>query len=163
TAQEKLSAVASDADTLTKRRSEVVAVQATLAQAKMAAGAAESRMVEIRRQLEEQQAARPQYEIQLAALRTDHERVQLLIKLRQLTVSAAALTWQVAEADAAATEVAALESRRAGLPSLAAVKLRKRQDVAEARRTLRVQVPALGMTVELTPDRDTAATSPDGS
>lgn len=151
-AQEKLTVVAADTDTLARHRGEKAAVEAAVAQAELTVHAAEKRGGQLRRQLEELQAMRPTHETLLTKLRTDHERVQSLLKLRQFSAQGVTLSRQLAKAESAAAEVAALEDQRTRLPTFTPVKLRKLEELAETVRTLRAQLQALGLTVELTPD-----------
>ena len=159
TAQEKLAALAKDTDALALRHAEIAATQAAFTKAETLGLASEQRLLEIRARLDAAQAERPKHESHLQALRTEHQRLQSLLKLRQLTVSAAALAKQLAKAEAAAAEIATLDARRAKLPSLTPAKLRKLEDLAESVRTLRTQLKALGLTVELTADHDTTVTA----
>ena len=163
TAQDKLVAVAADVDTIETLQKEIAAAKVALAEAETSMQAAESRAAQLRVRLDEQQAARPGHEAQLNTLRTDYQRVQSLIKLRQLTANAAAFARQVAKAESSAAEVTALEAKRANLPTLTAAKLRKLEELAEAVRTLRAQLQALGLTVELTPDRPESVVISDGT
>jgi len=163
TAQEKLTAVAADVTTLAKRREDITSAQTALAKAELATSAATLRLAQLRAQLDGHQAARPAHEKRLNTVRADHQRLQSLLKLRQLTSAAAALHRQVAKSETAAVDVAALESRKLTLPALTAAKLRKLEDLAESVRTLRAQLQALGLTVELTPDVATPTVIDDGS
>jgi hypothetical protein len=163
TAQEKLAAAAADSETIVKRREEIIAAKIALAKAETAAQVAEARVAQLRIQLDEQQAARPTHESQLNALRADHQRLQSLIKLRELIANAGVLARQVAKAENAAAEVTALEAKKAKLPTLTAAKLRKLEELAESVRTLHAQLQALGLTVELTPDRAKSIVINDGT
>ncbi|MBK8479340.1 MAG: hypothetical protein IPL39_24590 [Opitutaceae bacterium] len=161
-AQEKLGAVAADEATLTKRQAAVTATQAALAAAEVAAQAAEQRLAQLRTRLDELQAARPEYESRLHALRAELQRSQALLKLRQFAVMADALARQVGKAEAAAAEIAVLEAKRNQLPALTPPKLRKLEELAESERTLRARLQALGLTVELTPEREARVAVRDG-
>ncbi len=162
-AQDKLTAVAADADALTRRREEIDGARAALAQAEIAARTADARVVQLRAQLNGQEAARPGQDSQLTTARADYQRLQSLIKLRPLTTDAVALARQSAKAETAAAEVAALEAKRATLPALSAARLRTLENLADSVRTLHAQIQALGLTVELTPDVATPAVIDDGS
>ena len=160
-AQDRLTAFAADADALALRRAELAAAQAALVVAETGAEVAVKAHADLRARLDAAQDERGRREADLAALRTRHLRLQALIKLRQLTAAGAALDRQVAKAAALAAEIVALEARKARLPAITPVKLRKLEDLADAVRTLRAQVQALGLTVELTPDA-AAVVSADG-
>jgi exonuclease SbcC len=158
-AQEKLTALATDADALALRRTELTAAQAALATAEASALAAAKAHADLRARLDATQDERPRREASLAALRTRHQRLQSLIKLRQLTATVTAFEKQLSAATALATEIATLEAKKAKLPALTPAKLRKLEDLADTVRTLRTQVQALGLTVELTPERDAVITA----
>jgi exonuclease SbcC len=150
-AQEKLTALAADAATLALRRAEFATAQASLGQAQADAAAATQSHTALRTRLDALQGERPRRETNLATLRARHQRLQSLIKLRQLTASAAALDQQVARATALATEIASLEAKKARLPALTPARLGKLEQLADTVTTLRAQVQALGLTVDLTP------------
>jgi len=152
-AQEKLTALAADADALALRRAELTTAQTALTTAESSALAASKAHADLRARLDATQDERPRREASLTALRTRHQRLQSLLKLRQLTATVTAFEKQLAAATSFAAEIATLETRRAKLPALTPAKLRKLEDLADAVRTLRTQVQALGLTVELTPDR----------
>lgn len=155
-AQEKLAAFAADADALALRRTEVTAAQAALGKAKAEAVAAAKAHADFRARLDAIQDERPRREATLVALRVRHQRLQSLVKLRQLTAAAAALDKQVAKATALAAEIATLATKKAKLPAITPAKLRKLEDLADSARTLRTQVQALGLTVELTSEHKTS-------
>ncbi len=154
-AREKLSAVVADAEALVRLRQEQSATQALLAQARSSAQAAGETGRELQQRLDRAQAEQPQHEANLQVLRSGHQRLQSLIKLRELSVGAGALARQLAKAETAAAAVAALEARRVQLPALAPAKLRKLEELTEAAHTLRTRLQALGLTVEFTPVKDT--------
>jgi len=151
-AQEKLTALAADADALALRRTEHTAAQAALAAAESSTLTATKAHADLRSRLDTTQDERPRRENALAALRTRHQRLQSLLKLRQLTATVTAFEKQLAAATAFAAEIAHLEAKKAKLPALTPAKLRKLEDLADSVRTLRTQVQALGLTVELTPE-----------
>lgn len=163
TAQERPIRLAADADRLAKLRGDVTAAQAGLAQAEFAALAAASRLNQLRNQLDAQQAARPLQESQLNTVRADLQRLQLLLKLRQLATTASVLSRQLTQTETVATEVASLEARKSHLPTLTPAKVRKLEELAESIRTLRAQLQALGLTVELTPDQASSVVIQEGS
>lgn len=73
--------------------------------------------------------------------------------MRELSASASALSRQLKKADVASAAIAALEARKTQLPTLAPAKLKKLEELAESVHTLRTRLQALGLTVELTPDK----------
>jgi hypothetical protein len=154
TAQEKLAALATDADTVARLRREHADTQAALGPARDTAAAAEKSLAALRARLDAAQAELPKHESALATLRTAHQRLQSLLKLRQLTAAADTLARQFAKAETATAEIAALDAKRAALPTLTPARLRKLEEQTDAVRTLRAQLQALGLTVELTPDKD---------
>jgi exonuclease SbcC len=155
-AQEKLTALATDADALALRRAELTAAQATLVTDESSAVAAVKAHADLRARLDAMQDERPRRETALAALRDRHQRLQSLIKLRQLTATVTAFEKQLAASTTLAAEIANLEAKKAKLPGLTSAKLRKLEDLADSIRTLRTQVQALGLSVELTPEHKTS-------
>lgn len=153
TAQEKLATVTSDADTLARLQREQAETQAGLGQARTAAQVAEQGLLELRARLDQAQSDQPRHETALQTLRTGHQRLQALIKLRELATSATALAKQLKKAEAAAATITALEARKTQLPALAPAKLKKFEELAESVHTLRTRLQALGLTVELTPEK----------
>jgi chromosome segregation ATPase len=157
TAQEKLTALAADSDQLTSRRGSLATTQKELGKAEAAALAAEQSLTQTRTRLDDAQAELPKHENHLNALRAKHQRLQSLLKLREYVTTAATLSKQVTKAEAATAEIAALEARRAKLPTLTTAKLSKLEALAGSVHTLRTQLQALGLTVELTPENKTSA------
>jgi exonuclease SbcC len=157
TAQERLTALAADSDQLAIRRVSLATTQTELAKAEAAALAAEQALGQLRTRLDATQAELPKHEGHLHALRAEHQRLQSLLKLREYATSAAALAKQVTKAEAATAEIAALEARRAKLPTITTPKLNKLEALAGSVHTLRTQLQALGLTVELTPEHMTTA------
>lgn len=157
TAQEKLTAIAGDSDQLAARRASLATTQKELAAAEASALVAEQALTQLRSQLDAAQADLPKHEAQLTSLRSEHQRVQSLLKLREAAAAAATLAKQVTKAKSATAEVAALAARRAKLPSLTTAKLNKLEALAASVHTVRTQLQALGLTVELTPEHKTMA------
>ncbi len=157
TAQEKLSALAADTTTLATLRATLATTQAAHTQAETAARAAEQSLAELRTRLDAAHTEQPKHEAQLQTLRVDHQRLKSLLNLRDLAAKSAALVKQVTKAEAAANEIAALEAKKTKLPTLTTAKLRKLEEQADAVRTSRTQLEALGLTVELTPEHKTSA------
>jgi energy-coupling factor transporter ATP-binding protein EcfA2 len=155
TSQEKLTTVTTDADTLARLEREQAETQASLAQARASAQSAERALQEVRARLDQAQSDQPRHEAALQLLRAGHQRLQSLIKLRDLSASSAGLTKQLKKAEAASAAIAALEAKKTQLPALAPAKLRKLEELAESVHTLRTRLQALGLTVELTPDKKT--------
>lgn len=153
TSQEKLATVTADADALARLQREQVETQASLAQARATAQSAEQALHEVRARLDQAQSNQPRQETSLQSLRAAHQRLQSLIKLREITASAGALAKQLKKAEAASAAIAALEAKKTQLPTLAPAKLKKLEELAESVHTLRTRLQALGLTVELTPDK----------
>lgn len=152
TAQDKLSALDADTTTLATFRAALATTQAAHTEAETTARAAEQGLAQLRTRLDAAQAEQPKHEARLQTLRAEHQRLSSLLNLRDLAAKAAALVKQVTKAEAAAAEIAALEAKRTKLPTLTPAKLRKLEEQADAVRTRRTQLEALGLTVELTPD-----------
>lgn len=153
TAQEKLTAVAADADALARLQRDQAETRIGLAQARTSAQTADQVTLELRSRLDQAQSEQPRHETALQSLRSGHQRLQSLIKLRELSTSATTLAKQLKKAEAASAAVAALEAKKTQLPALASAKLKKLEELAESIHTLRTQLHALGLTVELTPDK----------
>lgn len=153
TAQEKLTTVTADADTVARLQREQAETQTSLTQARTSAQSAEQVLLELRARLDQAQSDQPRHETALQSLRAGHQRLQSLIKLREISASATALAKQLKKAESASAAIAALETRKTQLPALAAAKLKKLEELAESVHTLRTRLQALGLTVELTPDK----------
>lgn len=162
TAREKLAALATDTDTIARLRREHADTQTALAQARDTAATAEKSLAALHDRLDAAQTELPKHESALAALRAAHQRLQNLLKLRHLASAAESLARQIAKAEAATAEIAALDAKRAALPTLTPAKLRKLEEQTDTVRTLRAQLQALGLTVDLTPDAATVI-SADGA
>lgn len=153
TAKDKLAAVTADADTLARLQREQAETQTSLAQTRASAQSAEQALHEVRARLDQAQSDQPRQETALQSLRAAHQRLQSLIKLREIFASAAALAKQLKKAEAASAAIAALEAKKIQLPALAPAKLKRLEDLSESVLTLRTRLQALGLTVELTPDK----------
>jgi len=153
-AEEKLALLAADSNTLSRLRNEHKETEAALTLARAAAAEAEKSLASLRARLDARQSEQPAQESQLQSLRSAHQRLQGLLKLRRLIAEAETLARQVERAEAVTAEIAALESQRAALPSLTPAQVRKLEELSEAVRTLQAQLLALGLTVELTPEAD---------
>ncbi|MCF3649048.1 AAA family ATPase [Synoicihabitans lomoniglobus] len=154
TAQEKLDTVAADATKLAHLRQLTAEAQTAITAAEHTAATATQKRTDLRARLDAMQTERPQRESALQTRRVELQRAQGLLRLRQHTETAAALARQIAKVEATAAELAELKARQAKLPDLTPAQLRKLEDLAEQTRTLTAQLQALGLTVELTPDRD---------
>ena len=155
-AREKLTAVVADADSFARVQRDQADTQTRLAHARTSAHANEQALRELHTRLDQAQSDQPRHESALQLLRTSHQRVQSLIKLRALSTSAGALAKQLGKAEAASAAIAALEARRTQLPAIPPAKLKKLEELAESVHTLRTRLQALGLTVELTPAKDAA-------
>lgn len=158
TAGEKLAALAADADLLATRRTTLATTRTALVTAEAAALAADHTLAQLRLRLDAAQADLPRHEDRLHTLRAAHQRDQALLKLRETTTAAAALGKQLAKAEQATADHAALAARRAQLPALTSAKLQKLETLAGTVHTLRTQLQALGLTVELSPEQATRIT-----
>lgn len=161
-AQEKLNTVAADAATFANLGNEAALTQAGLVRAEAAAASADQCLTQLRTRLIELQAQRPPHEARLNTLRTEAQRTQSLLRLRQFTETASILARQVAKAETVAVELNELETRKSKLAALTPAKLRKLEELFEQTRTRRAQLQALGLALELTPERDTTVGIHDG-
>lgn len=161
-AQQKLNAVVADATTLTQRQTEIAQITDALSKADAAVKTAEQRLASTREKIDQQQSARPPLEARLGALRSELQRIQGNLRLRQLTTDARLLEKQMAKAEAAAAQLAQLTTNKSKLPALTAAKLRKLEELTDLLRTQKAQLEARGLTVELKPDGDSAAVLHDG-
>ncbi len=153
-AKEKLAVLATDSDMLCRLQSEHKEIKTGLALAQSSAADAERALTELRSLIDASQSEQPEQEARLQSLRSAHQRLQGLLKLRRLNADAETLAKQRETAETVTAEIATLESRRAVLPALTPPQIRKLEEQSEAIRTQRAQILALGLTVELTPDAD---------
>ncbi len=154
TARERLNALAADAATLDRLRREQGEAASGLGRARETAAAAVRSHADLRARLDAAAASLPGRETALQSLRLAHQRLQSLLKLRRQSAEAEGLARQLARAEAAAREVADLGAKRAALPDLAPARVRRLEEQADAVRTGRAQLEALGLTVELTPEKE---------
>ena len=162
TAQEKLTISATDANALAQRQAGLIGAKIDLSSAESAVNTAEIQLASLRQKIDKQQAGRPDVEAKLIALRVDHLRVQELLKLRQLATDAMALTKQVAKAEKTAGQVTTLQAKKAEVPAITPAKVRKLEESSDQVRELKAQVQALGLAVELTPEREAKVVIKDG-
>lgn len=161
-AQEKLSGIVADTDRLAQRRRELAEIGNELARARVVAQGADQSLLERRTRLESLHVDQPRFEAELHAVRAAHQRSQSLVRLRRLTTAAGGLARQLQGAEESAAAVAVLGARRDLLPAVSPAKLKKLEALAEASQTLRTRLEALGLTVELTPDKDASLRSSGG-
>jgi len=152
--QEKLLAVGKDAESLATRQATLMSERTSLVASESAVKNAEKQLAVIRTKLDLQQSARPEQERALVALRNHHQRIQSLLKLRQAASQAAAILSQRTLAEESALSVAALTEAFLRLPSLTPAKVNKLQELSDAITSLRARVEALGLTAELTAEKD---------
>ena len=156
TAREKLNAITTDEAGLNQGRMEIETATQALATAEKASASAQEALDNLRSDLDKLLNERGGYEAKSQSLRTELHRTQSLLKLRQQSASSAALSRQLEQTAKAASELATHEEQRARLPLVPPAKLRKLEELTEEIRTLRAQVQALGLTLELTPDASTS-------
>ena len=161
-AQEKLNAVVGDVALLAQRNAEITQTRDALTKAEEAAKVSEVRVAAARAKLDQQQAVRPQHEAQLSNLRTELQRLQNLLRLRQLSAEAKLLETQLAKIDQASAQLATLVATKARLPAITTAKVRKLEELTDEIRTQKAQLQALGLTVVLNPDRASSAEIKDG-
>ncbi len=150
----KLQTAAKDAGAQATRQTELTAAIASLAQAEESAKSAQARLETLRAEIDKEQEKRPALDQTIAALRASHQRAQSFVKLRALASRSAALARQSGSVAAAAATLATLREKLTLLPALTPPALRRLEESAEKIRTHSAQVEALGLTVELTPERD---------
>jgi len=156
TAQEKLTTLTADAETLLRLQREQTGAQTALTQSRAAAQGAEQGLLELRTRLDQAQADQPPRETALQSLRAGHQRLQSLIRSRQLAAAATASVKQLKKAETATAAITVLEARKTQLPALAPAKLKKLEELSESARDHRTRLQALGLTVELTPEKKTS-------
>jgi uncharacterized protein YhaN len=161
-AQQQLNTVVTDATTLAQRRAEITQTTDALRKAEAAVKTAEHRLALVRGQIDEQQATRPLLETRLATLRFELQRIQGVLRLRQLTADATLFEKQVTRAEATSAQLAALSGHKIKLPALTLAKVRKLDELTELVRTQKAQVEALGLTVDFKPERGSAAVIHEG-
>ncbi len=152
TAKERLQGVMNDVTALAERDVELKSAQDATAKAEKAAKDTEEAVSGLRRQVDERQIKRPELEAQIAKQREKRQRTQSLLKLRQTRSEAEALGKLYGKVQKAAGLLAALQEKKAKLPTITPAKLRKLEELAETVRDAKAQLQALGLTVELTPD-----------
>lgn len=162
-AQTKLNAIARDSTTLTARQGELASATVSLAKAEEIAKLAETRLVALRQEIDVQQTKRPEVEAAVSKLRTTQQRVQAILKLRQSTAQVVELARSLDRAESSTTTLVALKERQLKIPAITAAKLRKLEELTEKTRTLAAQVQAIGLTVELTPERASQITIQSGT
>jgi hypothetical protein len=157
-ARERLKAVNADLEAVEKTRQAQTTARVQLAAAQSAA--AKQTRVEAESGLRLQKIERTCAETDeaLARLRAEQQRVQDLLKLRQLRQTAEERDKQLKKARQQAGEVARLAEEKARLPDLSLAKLRRIEELAETVREKRAQVQSLGLTVELVPLNDARIT-----
>lgn len=152
-AQARLQAVSRDLETMGAHQAGLTTARTALEKSEKSASDAETQLAEIRRRIDALQATRPEKEQQAATLRAAHRRVQSLMKLRQSAAQATALGRQLQQVEESAGVLAELRQKESRLPALTPATLKQIQDLTDRVKTLRAQVEALGLTVELTPER----------
>jgi len=152
--QTKLEQIVKDVAALKTRRDELTAAQKDLTAAEETAAQAEKELVSVRSEIDTRQTSRPGQERLLSDLRAAHQGVRDLIRLREFTAQATALAKQLAAAEESARVVTEHQGRLARLPALTAKQLQKLQASSDTIQTLRAHVQALGLAIELSPDRD---------
>ncbi len=157
-AQTALQTVSRDVESQTARRGELAAFATALAQAEESARTLQARLETLRAEIDKAQDQRPALDHALAALRSAHQRSQSFVKLRALSVQSATLARQEESVSVAASTLASLQEKLTGLPAITPATLRRLEESAEKIRTLTAQGDALGLTVELTPEKEAAAT-----
>ena len=154
-AKDRLQTVANDADALARHRSELAAGAEAAAPANAAVVSATAAVENVRRRVDENQHQLPELESTLARLNTERQRSQDLLRLHQERTQSDQIGKLLKKVTDAAAKLVELRKKRDGLPEVTAAKLRRIDELSSGIRDLQVQVQALGLTVELTPDRDT--------
>lgn len=161
-AREKLDLVAADAAHLGRLRQDAATTQTAISAAAQALAAATAALAAVRGRLDAALAERPRLESAWQSQRAELARIHALLRLRQQTETAAALTRQLAQTESTAAALGALEASLAQLADLSPTRLRQLEELAEQTRTLAAQLQSLGLTVELTPDRDAVVVGANG-
>jgi uncharacterized protein YhaN len=153
-AKENLQIVAKDAGTLAAHRTALDETKLALEKAGETARQAEEHLARLRHRLEDESQKRPKSDHYLAEGRSRQQRIQNLLKLRQLESEKATLEKCVKKAEKAASELQSLAEKKAPLPEITAARLQKLEQTEVEIREIRAQVQALGLTVQLTPDQN---------
>lgn len=152
-AQTKLDQILKDADALKTRQEELATAGKSLAAAEEKAAVAEKEFLAIRETIDSRQAGRPEHDRRLADLRAAHQQIRALIRHRESTAQATALARQLTLAEETARDLTVLEERRSRLPAVTPKQIQRLQDLSDRIQSLHAQVQALGLTVDLTPER----------
>jgi DNA repair exonuclease SbcCD ATPase subunit len=96
-----------------------------------------------------------EHQTKLAKIRGELERVQKLVKLRNTQKDSEDLESLSKKVSRHTTRQKELQEKRDGLPDVTSAKLNKLEAAQQAVREKKVQLDALGLTLELTPDKDT--------
>ncbi|MFO1450177.1 MAG: AAA family ATPase [Opitutaceae bacterium] len=151
-ARESLAAVVTALEAVESRTRELAAARLAHGEAAGTMQTQEAQLVRVRGEIDAQLLARPAQEARVAALRAHRQRLQDLLKLRELHQQTVDLQRQHATVEKTAEEVTRLEAALAKLPTLTPARLRALEELAEALRTLEAQTLALGLTADLVPD-----------
>lgn len=157
TAQAALQTVSRDGEAQAARRAELAAATTALALAEESAKTTQARLEALRAEIDKAQDQRPALDQALTALRAAQQRTVAFVKLRTLTTQSAALARQAESVSATATTLSALREKQIRLPAITPAVLRRLEESAEKIRTLTAQGEALGLIVELTPDKNSSA------
>lgn len=152
TAQAALQATSRDVEMLAARQASLATARQALTTTEESTRRAEAQLSDLRQKLDAEQLVRPEHENRLAALRTEHERIRSLLKLRQSAAQSTDLAKQLSRAQTSATDLATLKDKQSSLPALTPAKLTALETLTDAVKALQAQVQALGLTIELTPD-----------
>lgn len=153
TAQTALDAVAADAGRWVSLQSDLEKVAAVLSDAEGSVRETETKLEDIRKAIAVETAKRPGLGTRLAELRSSQQRVLALLRLRRLAADTGELARLVASAEASDAKLGELRKRRAEIPSVTPRMLAQIEGDFGKVRTLSAQVEALGLMVELTPEK----------
>ena len=162
-AREKLHALTADARQVEQRTRELATARSDFENAEGLSRAAETGLLALRQKLDRRLSERPALETTWNAARAVHRRLQDLLKSRDSLAHAASLAAQVQVVAATAAQIETLQKVLSRIPHLTAARVRTLEENAETARTLEAQLEAVGLRVELTPERDSTVSLSDGS
>jgi uncharacterized protein YhaN len=151
-AREALAAVVATIDALAARTQELATARQSHAEAAGTLQTQEAHLARARGEIDALLLARPAQEGQVTTLRASRQRLQDLLKLRELHQQTGELQQQLARVGKSSEEVTRTEAALGRIPALSPARLRALEDLAESLRTLEAQSLALGLTVDLYPD-----------
>lgn len=139
----------------------VQALEADCLQSKSALEVAEGNAAESKKQLatlhetiDNCQGEKPELERRLTELRQAHQRIQSLVRMRELSRQSDLAQSQLQLARESEKHLLSLKEKQSQIPDMSPAQLQRLQDFSDRVSALEAQIRALGLLVELTPERD---------